>query len=235
MKNEINRNYRHMLDLQMFAEGDPPQDPPADPPADPDKRTVTMTQAELDALIGREKGRATKKFADYDDLKAERDRLKAEDEARKAAELTETERLQAQNAEAERKVTEATEARDKALAAANSRVIKAEFRLLAKEAGIRGDALDDAFKLADLSDVKVDEDGNVEGVADVITALKAAKPYLAEVKKEPRDIGGGSGGGEPKPDKTKEQLLAAAAEKAKRSGKIEDQVAYTRLKQELEK
>lgn len=234
MTNEIKRNYRHTLDLQMFAEGDPPQDPPSDPPADPDKRTVTMTQAELDALIGREKGRATKKFADYDDLKAERDRLKTEEDARKAAELTETERLQAQKDEADRKVTEANEARDKALTSANNRVIKAEFKLLAKEAGIRGDALDDAFKLADLANVKVDEDGNVEGVADVIAALKAAKPYLAEVKKEPRDIGGSSGG-DPKPDKTKEQLLAAAADKAKRSGKIEDQVAYTRLKQELDK
>lgn len=234
MNHEIKRNYRHMLDLQMFAE-DTDDDGDDGKGEGADKRTVTMTQAELDALIGREKGRATKKFADYDDLKAERDRLKTEEDARKAAELTETERLQAQKDEADRKVTEATEARDKALTAANSRVIKAEFKLLAKEAGIRGDALDDAFKLADISNVKVDDDGNVDGVADVIAALKAAKPYLAEQpKKEPKQIGDG-GGGEPKPDKTKEQLLAAAAEKVRISGKTEDRVAYATLKAELAK
>lgn len=201
-----------------------------------DKRTVTMTQAELDALIGREKGRERKKYADYDDLKTERDRLKSEEDTRKAAAMTEQERLQSERDEATRKATEATDAATKATTAANQRIIRTEFRLLAKESGIRADALDDAYKLADLSTAIVDEEGNVTGVEDVIKALVAAKPYLAESQKPtPRQIGDRSGGNEQKADKTKEQLIAEAAEKARRTGRIEDRMAYASLKEELNK
>ncbi|ANY67729.1 hypothetical protein BBD42_15590 [Paenibacillus sp. BIHB 4019] len=227
--NDIKRKYSLPLNLQLFAEGDD------DSGADDDKpKKLEFTQEELDALIGREKGRVKSKYADYDELKAERDRLKAEEDARKAAELTETERLQAEKAEAERKAVEASERGDKALKAANDQVIRAEFRLLAKEAGVRADAIDDAYRLADLSGASVDDDGNVTGVDDVVTALLAAKPYLAaEAKKEPRSIGGGSGGNEENAKKTKEQLIAEAGEKARKSGRIEDRMAYAALKDEL--
>ncbi|MNU00783.1 hypothetical protein D3C72_2440070 [compost metagenome] len=73
-------------------------------------------------------------------------------------------------------------------------------------------------------------------MADVIKALVEAKPYLAEAsKKEPRQVGGPTGGNDPKPDKTKEQLLAEAADKARRTGRIEDRMAYAALKEELNK
>jgi len=187
-----------------------------------DKRTVTMTQAELDALIGREKGRATKKYADYDDLKAERDRLKSEEDARKAASMTEQERLQAERDEAVSKATEATEAATNATTAANQRIVRTEFRLLAKEAGVRADALDDAFKLADTTSVTVGEDGEVVGVSDVIAALIAAKPYLAEVpKKEPRQIGEPSNYPPNDAVKTLEQQLEDAKQKRDFSKVIE--------------
>ncbi|MGG4142971.1 scaffolding protein [Paenibacillus algorifonticola] len=219
------------MNLQLFAEGDEDSGEGDEKP-----KKLEFTQEELDALIGREKGRVKSKYADYDELKAERDRLKAEEDARKTAELTETERLQAEKAEAERKAAEASERGDKALKAANDRVIRAEFRLLAKEAGVRADAVDDAYRLADLSGASVDDDGNVAGVDDVVAALLAAKPYLvAETKKEPRAIGGGTGGSEEKAEKTKEQLIAEAGEKARRTGRIEDRMAYAALKDELNK
>ncbi|MEV5028509.1 scaffolding protein [Paenibacillus sp. LPE1-1-1.1] len=228
----IKRTYKHTLNLQMFAEDPDPKDPPADPPA---PKKLELTQDEFDAKIEERLARERKKYADYDDLKSERDRLKSEEDARKAAAMTEQERLQAERDEATRKATEATESATKATTAANQRIIRTEFRLLAKESGIRADALDDAYKLADLTGAAVDEEGNVTGVEDVIKALVAAKPYLAEApKKEPRQVGGPSGG-DPKPDKTKEQLIAEAAEKARRTGKIEDRMAYAALKEELNK
>lgn len=198
-----------------------------------DKRTVTMTQAELDALIGREKARAKKPYSDYDDVKTKlSDYEKAEDERKKAA-MSEKERLEAEKSEALQKAQDADDARTKALDSANQRIIRSEFRLLAKESGVRADALDDAYVLADKSAINVDDDGNVVGIAEVIDALIKAKPFLAEpAKKEPRNIGGGHNPDD-KPEKTKEQLLTAAAEKARKTGRIEDRMAYDDLKQEL--
>jgi hypothetical protein len=232
MTNVIKRDYRHKLNLQMFAEPDPTPDP--EPTPEPPKK-IELTQEEFDAKIAERLARERKKYADYDELKAERDRLKTEEDARKAAAMTETERLQAAKDEAERKATEASEAATKAATAANQRIIRTEFRLLAKDVGIRADALDDAYKLADLAAVSVNDDGDVAGLDDAIKALVAAKPYLAETTKPaPRNIGGPSGG-DPKPDKTKEQLLAEAAEKARKTGRLEDRVAYAALKDELNK
>lgn len=234
MSNEIKRKYRLPLNLQTFAEGD--DDGGGGGGGEDQKpKTVTMTQDELDALIGREKAKAKKPYADYDELKTKLSELETAEAERKKAELTEQERLQAELDEARKKADEAEGKSAATLEAANQRLIKAEFRALAKESGIRTDALDDAFKLADMSTVKVGDAGDVEGVADVIKALIESKPYLAEsAKPAPRQIGGPSGGDQ-KPDKTKEQLLSEAADKARKSGRIEDKVAYANLKAELNK
>lgn len=199
-----------------------------------EKRTVTMTQADLDALIGREKGRATKKYADYEELKAERDRLKADEDARKSAEMSDKERADADTAAAIKRAEDAEADRDRALSAANQRLINAEFRAVARELNIRPDALDAALKLADLTPVKVDDEGNVVGVKDAVQALITNSPYLVD-KPKPRQIGNPNGDGDEKPDKTKEQLLKDAAEKARKSGRIEDRIAYADLKEELSK
>jgi hypothetical protein len=195
-----------------------------------DKRTVTMTQAELDTLIKREKGRVAKKYADYDEKAQRLAELEQAEEDRKKAAMTEKERLEAEKAEAARTSAEALESAKKVQEAANQRVIKAEFRTLARELGVRADALDDALKLADLSGITVDDDGNAVGVKDVVDALVKAKPYLAEPpKKEPKQIGEGSNH---KDDgqKTKDQMLADAADLARKTGRIEDRAAYASLK-----
>ncbi|MFF2890752.1 scaffolding protein [Paenibacillus sp. NPDC057967] len=235
MRNEFNtkaetiRKYRLTLNLQTFAEGD------SEPEPTPEPKTVTMTQDELDALIGREKAKAKKPYADYDELKTKLSDYETAEAERQRAAMTEQERLQAELDAARTKAEEAEGKTAAAITSANKRLIKAEFRALAKESGVRTEALDDAFKLADLSTVKVTEEGDVEGVTGVIKALIESKPYLAESSKPtPRQIGGPTGG-DPKPDKTKEQRLAEAADKARKSGKIEDKVAYATLKAELNK
>lgn len=236
---EVKRKTRKIpFNLQFFAEpladppADPPQDPPADPPAPPKK--LEMTQEEFDAKIAERLARDRKKYSDYDDVKTKlADFEKADEERRKAA-MTEQERLQAEKAESDRKAQEAETKAQQALEAANQRLVKAEFRVLARELGVRPDALDDAFVLADKSAVKVGEDGTVEGVKDVIEALIKAKPFLAEqAKREARTIGNPSNPNADQTTKTAEQLLRDAAEKARTSGRIEDVVAYSELKLKL--
>ncbi|MNV17754.1 hypothetical protein D3C71_1085510 [compost metagenome] len=232
MKNEVTR-YRYPLNLQLFAEDptpDPEPTPTPEPTPEPEK---TFTQAELDRIIADRLARANKGREDYDDIKAKLAEIEKAEEERKKAEMTAAERLEAEKAEALKAAEDAKAERDKALTAANQRLIKAEFRAIARELNIRTDALDDAYVLADLSVVKVDDDGNIDGVKDVVEALLTNKPFLADQPKpQPKPIGGASGGGEPA-DKTKEQLLAEAAEKARKSGRPEDFTEYSALKRKL--
>ena len=59
--------------------------------------------------------------------------------------------------------------------AADQRVIRAELKAVAVKAGM----VDlDGLKLADLSKVKLNDQGEVEGAEELMTALKKAKPYL---------------------------------------------------------
>jgi hypothetical protein len=93
-------------------------------------------------------------------------------------------RTRAQEAAAKAEAAEAAakkageEAEAKAVAreqAANDRVIRAELKALAVAAGM----VDmDGLKLADLSKVKLNDAGEVEGATELMTALKEAKPYL---------------------------------------------------------
>lgn len=86
----------------------------------------------------------------------ERKAQEAEDRAKKAAE------------ESEAKIKEAT-------TAAEARIIRAELKAAALKAGM----VDlDGLKLADLSKVKLGENGEVEGADALMEELKKAKPYL---------------------------------------------------------
>jgi hypothetical protein len=241
MLNEVQsdnlRKFRHSLDIQLFAQDptDPPADPPADPPKPPEKVVFTAEQqAEVDRIASERAQRERKKFADYDDLKTKLSTLETAEAERAKAAMTETERVQAEKDDALKRAQEAEAQRTEALSKADKRVIKSEFKALAREMGVRADALDDAHVLADLTGVSVDDEGNVVGAKEAVEALMAAKPYLAEVaKKEPKSIGNPSN---PNPDqaaKTKEQLLKDAADKARTSGRPEDMAAYSALKIEL--
>lgn len=73
---------------------------------------------------------------------------------------------------------------EEATSKARDMLVKAEIRAQAAELGIV-DA-DAAAKLADLSGVKVGDDGTVEGVREALEALLEAKPYL---KAAPKQVG----------------------------------------------
>lgn len=204
----------------------------------PDKVEFTPEQqAELDRIVAERLSRERKKvekFADYDDIKAKLSEFEKAEAERKQSEMTAAERLEAEKAEAQRIAEEAKAERDKALTAANQRLINAEFKTLAREANVPAERLAAALKLADLSGITVGDDGEPAGVADAVKALVEAHPYLVE-KAQPKPIGERTQGAGEDVDKTKEQLLKDAAEKARRSGKPEDRAAFAALKRQIEK
>lgn len=193
-------------------------------------KKLELTQEELDALIAKRLERERKKFSDYDDLKKKLAEFEKSEEERKRAEMTEIERLQAdlQARDVEKQTLEQqlNELRE----TIKREKIVNEFIKVATAHNIA--YIDDALKLADLSAVTVDDNG-VKGVEEAVKALVENKPYLVATKKEPKRIGESTNHDDKQPQKTKEQLLAEAAEKARKSGRIEDRMAYAQLKKEL--
>lgn len=155
---------------------------------------------------------------------------KKADEEKKREEMSEIERLQADlKAKEEAEQTLSQQLQD-FQAQVQQEKINNEFIKKAQAANIA--YVDDAIRLADLSAVKV-EDGKVEGVDEVIKSLIENKPFLLAQKKEARDVGNPSNFDDSDKSVSSEKLLADAAEKAKKSGKMEDLAAYQALKREL--
>lgn len=67
---------------------------------------------------------------------------------------------------------------DGVLETANKRLVRAEFLVVSRNAGVLPDALDAAYTLADLSDVSIDDNGKVWGVDDAIETLRTRSGYL---------------------------------------------------------
>lgn len=87
--------------------------------------------------------------------------------------------LEAEKTAAEQKATAAEAAAqvkiDAASAATNERILRSELKAAALKAGM----VDlDGLKLADLSKVKLNEAGEIEGADALMEAMKTAKPYL---------------------------------------------------------
>ena len=237
------------LNLQYFAEGDadaPPTDgaqtiPDAQPPADtkvdssdtPVETPKTFTQSELDEILAKRIERERKKFADYDEIKTKASEYEAKIEAQRLSELSEVERAQ----EVAKQFEEEKQSLAAQLEAIKKQAVQERIRNAFTKAAAKADIeyVDDALALADLSKVVVDEDGNVSGVDDVVVALAEAKPFLLK-KKTAAEIGATMNvSGTQASAVSAETRLAEAREKARKSGRIEDRIAYDKLKRELSK
>lgn len=191
--------------------------------------TVTFTQEELNDTVRKRLERERKKFADYDELKQ---KAEAYEEAIRKAErdkMTEVERLEADLQEKEEELTRYREESEKARREAEELRIRTEFEIKAREAGIK--YVEDAYRLADaelLSKIEV-VNGGVQGVDDVIKDIAENKPYLLS----PAQPIGKPMAQKELPKKTDEEVLRAAAEKARREGTAEARAEYSRLKREL--
>lgn len=230
------------LNLQYFAEGSESEAPEANPDGQPSAETQvespesaekTFTQAQLDELIAKRIERERKKFVDYDEIKAKVSEYEAQLQAQREAEMSEVEKAQDQAKQFEAQLAEIRAQLETERNNARQQAIKNEFIKVATSANIID--IDAAMALSDLSAVEIGEDGKVNGVDDVIKTLVEHKPYLV-AKKQTQPIGtatnGGNGG---QTEKTADQLLAEAAEKARKSGTLADKVAYAQLKKQLGK
>ena len=150
----------------------------------------TFTQAVVDRIVKERLGREQTRYADYDDLK----KAAGELSKIKEAQLSESEKLTKRIAEMEQAATD-REAEAKVVEMEiNEKLIRAEVRVVA--AGLNFWDADEAYKLADLADVSLDDDGNVQNVKPALEALAKAKPHLVRVSD-----GGGPGSPPNKPAK----------------------------------
>lgn len=106
-----------------------------------------------------------------------------------------------------------------------------KFREIAAASNI--EYVDDALKLADLSNVYF-EDDEMHGIEEVVKDLAKNKPFLLK-KKAPTIIGRPAGRGYEYDDGGDMALLADYEAKAKRSGKMSDRVVYAQMKRKINK
>lgn len=237
------------LDLQYFADEQPPVDgaetnPVAEVPAEtkvesseaPAETAKTFTQTELDEMIAKRLERERKKFdkySDYDELKTKLSEYEQQAEEKRMSELSEVEKAQEQARKFEEQLTALTAQLEAERTKAQEQTLKATYKQVASSFGIID--VEAALVLSDLSAVSFDENGEVVGVEDAIKQLVENKPYLV-AKKTTQPIGQATNSGTSKyVDKSADQLLAEAAQKARKSGRVEDRVAFDKLKRELGK
>ena len=132
---------------------------------EPDAVLKAFTQEEVNAMMGRVRAEERGKFPDYARLK---ERAGVADTLEKSN-LTEKEKSDRAAAEWQRKAVDA-EAR------VADTAIRADIRVQAVQLGIVDP--DAAVALIDRSGIGYSDEEGVRGVADALTALVAAKPYL---------------------------------------------------------
>lgn len=163
------------LNLQFFAEpSDPaPADPPpaTDPPAPTNPFATFPTKEELNKRLDRAKNEGQKALAKelgYDTIAAMQVALKKDKPAPKTGdEPVDVAKLIEESLKDER-------------AKGYKRLLNAEVKVVANELGFAD--YGDAIALADLTEVKENDKGDLEGVEDALKALATKKPHLLKAK-----------------------------------------------------
>lgn len=237
------------LNLQFFAETDgsetqqdAPQveetpenavESPTEAPKTAENEQKTFTQAELEEIIAKRLERERKKFADYEDVKTKASEYEQKLEEQRLAELTEKERAEELAKKYEAEKQELAAQLEAIRKEAEAEKVRNAFTKAATSAGI--EYVDDAIALSDLNAITIDENGGINGLDEIITGLVENKPFLLAQKKAPQAIGNPAQAANSIADKTAEQLLKEAADKARKTGRPEDRVAYAKLKKQLGK
>ena len=172
-----------MADEEKQVEQEEAVDTPTTQPAAVTAGEATFTQADLDAKIkerlAREsrkldklKAETAEKYGDYDDLKAAAEKLAAIEDANK----TETEKQLERMAK--------LDARAKELESQNARLAQERQEALLRSAVVseatRLDFQDplDAYRMLDMAQIEINEQGQADNLAETLQALAEAKPYL---------------------------------------------------------
>jgi len=204
-----------MFDLQLFAEEGGGEGGSEGGVTEKKEEDTVITFPDEKTFMSRVNREAKKqleaqaKELGYETIEAMQAALKAAKEA-KDKEKTDLEKEKAAKEAAEKTAAAALEK-------ANQSLIRAEFKIKAKEAGALNP--DAAYKLADLSNV-----GNVSGADEAIKALQKSDEYLFG-KTKGGSVGNPSnpGGGDPPPEESLgEKLGKARAAQAKKQAESRD-------------
>lgn len=169
---------------------EPPVNPPAAPPAPP--VAPQFTQADLDKIAGnaRQDGRAAGQKELLEALGVQDiDAAKVRIEAAKAAE--DAQKTELQRLVEERDAAKAEAAKQAQVATTALVVTRLEGAL--RDAGLKGQRLASALRLADLGSLKV-EGTEVKGVAEAVAAVKEASPEWFGPPTSPPDASLGAPG-----------------------------------------
>lgn len=126
----------------------------------PNAEEKAFSQTDLDKVIAQRLKRERQKWAS-----------ELEEEKAKAA-MTETEKLKVEKLEAEKKAQDI-------LSLANQRVLSAEAKILATNAGVKPEKLAHLLKLLDLSEIEIDESGTPDS-KQIKTAIDSVLKDIPE-------------------------------------------------------
>ncbi|WP_189318047.1 Clp protease ClpB [Bacillus sp. LLTC93] len=224
------KRFMPLFDADDQAGGGQAEEQTPTQPSEDQPKKIELTQEELDAMITKRISRTESKYADYGELKEKLSAYEKAEQEKADAELTELDRIKKElEAKSEVELTLTQQIEELKKAGEQEKITNA-FIKSATSANIA--YLDDALRLADLSGVSV-EDGKVVGVEAVVKALVEEKPFL--IAQKPKPIGQSTNSGTDKIDKTPDQLIKEAEEKARKSGRTEDLAAVAQLKRQLRK
>lgn len=207
------KRFMPLFDADDQAGGGQAEEQTPTQPNDDQPKKLELTQEELDALITKRISRVESKYADYGDLKEKVSAYEKAEQEKADAELTELERIKKElEAKSETEMSLAKQIEDLKKADEQNKITN-EFIKIATAHGIA--YVDDALRLADLSEVKVEE-GKVLGIEGVVKEIVDNKPYLIKSTQNSKPIGqatngGGESGGEIKT--LESQLTTAKKEK----------------------
>ena len=177
--------------------------------------TTEPTAQELAAELAKARDALKAANKEAADRRKKLDSYEVAEKERKEAELSEIDKLNKRLADAEA-------AKQAALTLANDRLIKSAFISAAAKVG--AEFPDDAYLLADRSNVTIDDNGNVSGVAEAVKALVDGRRIPLASRTAP-SLNNGAGGGSTQTRST--QLSEAELAVARRMGvKPEDYAAH---------
>jgi hypothetical protein len=189
------------MNLQFFAEDPSPAD--SNPSAEPSKTPPTTSPTPEPKLFSEDYVKSLRSEAAENRVKARQMKEAIEKVFGIEIEGDITEALTAVKVGYETKLAET----QKSVRALH---LNTEAAKLQAELGIID--LEAALKLADLSDVKITEDGKVEGMKEALEAVLEAKPYLKGQPTPAKSVGGNPPRGQDqKPDGVAEALARAKA------------------------
>jgi chromosome segregation ATPase len=196
-----------------------------------------FTQEQVNAIVQDRISRLEKKYSEklakFDEYQKRIAEFDKQAEEKRRAEMDEIERLKEDLAKKDKELQKLMEEKDGILGKFRAQTITTAFKEVAAKHDV--EHITAAMKLAkdELSALEVGEDGTVEGIEELVKKLVEENPFLVSQKQTKKPVGAPTNPSNRADEKTNEQRLKEAYEKAKRSGNPADLIEYRKLKRQL--